>query len=130
MQRDLNDLVRSPDGKVSEAKGFAVAFKMAMVYVFLQHTEEVLAEWTIFALFITAFLAPDLLKKLISMKAGVKETRNDVFTDELAMDTDRRPDRIYHPDSEAVARRGRRPDPVQGAGGGGRRASQEGQGPE
>lgn len=75
MRRDLNDLVRSPDGKVAEAKGFAVAFKIAMIYVFLKHTEDVLAEWTILALFITAFLAPDLLKKVISMKTGVKEPK-------------------------------------------------------
>lgn len=75
MRRDLNDLIRSPDGKVSEAKGFAVAFKVAMVYVFLKYTEHVLAEWTILALFITAFLAPDLLKKVISMKTGVKEPK-------------------------------------------------------
>lgn len=75
LRQDLNDLIRSPDGKVSEAKGFAVAFKATMIYVFLKHTETILAEWTILALFITAFLAPDLLKKLISMKAGVKEPR-------------------------------------------------------
>jgi hypothetical protein len=75
MRRDLNDLVRSPDGKVAEAKGFAVVFKGAMLYVFLQHAETVLAEWTILALFITAFLAPDLLKKVISMKTGVKEPK-------------------------------------------------------
>jgi len=74
-RRDLNDLIRSPDGKVSEAKGFAVAFKMAMLYVFLKYAESILAEWTILALFITAFLAPDLLKKVISMKTGVREPK-------------------------------------------------------
>jgi hypothetical protein len=71
MRRDLNDLVRSPDGKVSEAKGFAVAFKVAMMYVFLKHTEAILAEWTILSIFVTAFIAPDLLKKILTMKAGV-----------------------------------------------------------
>lgn len=75
MRRDLNDLIRSPDGKVSEAKGFAVTFKAAMIYVFLRNTDAILAEWTILALFITAFLAPDLLKKIISMKIGVKEPK-------------------------------------------------------
>lgn len=75
LRRDFNDLIRSPDGKVSEAKGFAVAFKISMIYVFLKNTDAVLAEWTILALFITAFLAPDLLKKVISMKTGVKEPK-------------------------------------------------------
>lgn len=70
MRRDLNDLIRSPDGKVAEAKGFAVVFKVAMLYVFVNRTEEILAEWTILALFIAAFLAPDLLKKIVAARLG------------------------------------------------------------
>lgn len=75
MRRDLNDLIRSPDGKVSEAKGFAVVFKASMVYVFLKHAEVILKDWMILAVFVTAMIAPDLLKKILSMKAGVKEPK-------------------------------------------------------
>lgn len=74
-RRDLNDLVRSPDGKVSEAKAFAIAFKAALLYVFLNKVGAVLADWMILSLFIAAFIAPDLLKKILAMKAGVKVTK-------------------------------------------------------
>lgn len=75
MRRDLNDLIRSPDGKVSEAKGFAVAFKASMIYVFLKHAEVILKDWMILAVFVTAMIAPDLLKKIVSMRTGVKEPK-------------------------------------------------------
>lgn len=75
IRRDLNDLIRSPDGKVSEAKGGVVLFKTAMLYVFLKYAEDILADWMILALFIVTFIAPDLLKKILSMKVGVKEPK-------------------------------------------------------
>lgn len=71
VRRDLNDLVRSPDGKVSEAKGGAVIFKTAMIYVFIQKIDAILADWVVLAIFVTAFIAPDLLKKVLTMKAGL-----------------------------------------------------------
>ena len=71
VRRDLNDLVRSPDGKVSEAKGGAVIFKTAMIYVFIQKIDAILADWMVLAIFVTAFIAPDLLKKVLTMKAGL-----------------------------------------------------------
>lgn len=71
LRRDLNDLVRSPDGKVSEAKGGAVLFKTAMLYVFVVKIDAILADWIILSIFVTAFIAPDLLKKVLTMKAGV-----------------------------------------------------------
>jgi len=70
LRRDLNDLVRGPDGKVAEAKVFAVGFKASMIYVFLKHTEMVVKDWMVLLVFCTALLAPDLLKKLIAMRAG------------------------------------------------------------
>lgn len=73
LRRDLNDLVRDPQGKVSEAKAFAVAFKISMIYVFLKHTEMVIKDWMVLLVFCAAMLAPDLLKKLITMKAGKEE---------------------------------------------------------
>lgn len=71
LRRDLNDLVRDPSGRVAEAKVFAVVFKASMVYVFLKHAETVLKDWMILGVFVTALLAPDLLKKVLSMKAGL-----------------------------------------------------------
>ncbi len=70
VRRDLNDLVRDPAGRVAEAKVFAVVFKTSMVWVFLKHAETVLKDWMILAVFVTAMLAPDLLKKVLSMRLG------------------------------------------------------------
>ena len=71
LRRDLNDLVRSPDGKVSEAKAFAVLFKAAMLWAFITKIETILGNWEILTVFVTAFVAPDLLKKLLAMRAGL-----------------------------------------------------------
>ena len=73
VRRDLNDLVRDPIGRVSEAKVFAVVFKSSMVWVFLKHAETILRDWMVLAVFITALLAPDLLKKLMAMRLAPKE---------------------------------------------------------
>ena len=70
IRRDLNDLVRDPSGKVSEAKTFSVAFKIGMLYVFLKHAELILKDWVVLAVFVTAMIAPDVLKKLIVLRAG------------------------------------------------------------
>ena len=70
LRRDLNDLVRGPDGKVSEAKTFAVAFKTAMIYVFLKQAEQILKDWMVLTVFVAALLMPDLLKKLMAMRLG------------------------------------------------------------
>ncbi len=71
LRRDLNDLVRSPDGKVAEAKVFTVLFKAAMVYVFIKHYEVVTKDWTVLMVFVAAMIAPDILKKLLAVKAGI-----------------------------------------------------------
>jgi len=68
LRRDLNDLVREPSGKVAEAKAFAVAFKIAMLYIFIKHFDSVLKDAMTLLVFCAAFLAPDLLKKMISMR--------------------------------------------------------------
>jgi hypothetical protein len=70
LRRDLNDLVRDPSGKVSEAKAFTVVFKGAMLYVFLKHAEMILKDWIVLAVFVTAMIAPDIMKKILVMRAG------------------------------------------------------------
>ena len=71
VRRDLNDLIRSPDGKVSEAKGGVVLFKTAMMWAFVTQINTILSDWMILSIFVTTFVAPDLLKKVLSQKAGV-----------------------------------------------------------
>ncbi len=73
LRRDLNDLVRDPSGKVSEAKAYAVAFKGLLFYTFIHHTESILKNWEVLSIFVTSFLAPDILKKVLTLRAGAKE---------------------------------------------------------
>lgn len=68
LRDDLNDLIRDPTGKVSEAKTFAVAFKTVFLYIFWGHANVILSDWGILAVVVCTFVAPDLLKKLISMR--------------------------------------------------------------
>jgi hypothetical protein len=75
MRRDMNDLIRSPDGKVSEAKMNTVLFKAAMLYVFLKYTQLILADWMLLAVFVTTLVAPDLMKKVLAQKAGLATTK-------------------------------------------------------
>lgn len=75
VRRDLNDLIRGPDGKVAEAKVFAVIFKSAMIWVLLEHAEKILKDWMILTVFVAALLMPDLLKKLMSMRLGADATK-------------------------------------------------------
>ena len=73
LRRDLNDLVRGTDGKVSEAKAGILAFKGLLFYTFLHHSETILKQWEVLSIFVTAFLVPDALKRILEAKAGVKE---------------------------------------------------------
>lgn len=73
IRRDLNDLVRDPGGRVAEAKVFAVLFKPFLIWMFLQHAETILKDWGILTVIVVTFVAPDLLKKLISMRVGVAD---------------------------------------------------------
>lgn len=70
-RRDFNEIVRDPSGRVSEAKLWANVFKAGLLIVLFTHTETILSDWTLLALVIVAGIAPDLLKKVISAKAGV-----------------------------------------------------------
>lgn len=70
LRRDANDLVRDPQGRVSEAKVFSILGKTAILFVLLQHTVDVLRDWTVLAVLVTALIAPDLFKKFLTLKAG------------------------------------------------------------
>jgi len=68
VRRRINDVAaKAPD---AEAKLFAVAFKGVMLWVFLNKTEDILADWTLLLVFIATFLLPDMLKKILAAKTG------------------------------------------------------------
>ena len=68
VRRRINEVAaKAPD---AEAKLFAVAFKGAMLWIFINRTTEILADWTLLLVFIFTFLAPDMLKKILAAKTG------------------------------------------------------------
>jgi hypothetical protein len=71
MRREINEIFRDPSGRVSEAKLFSVIGKLALLWVWVRAYETVIADATILSIFVLSWIAPDLLKKLISSRAGV-----------------------------------------------------------
>lgn len=70
VRRDLNDLVRDESGRVSEAKAWASVGKLAAVYLLIYHSENVINHWDALAILLLIVVAPDLLKKWLTMKYG------------------------------------------------------------
>ncbi len=69
LRRQVNDLVMR-DGEVQESKLWANLFKAAALWLVMFHAETVLKDWAILATLLVIGVAPDLLKKMITMKLG------------------------------------------------------------
>jgi hypothetical protein len=87
VRRDLNDLVRDPSGRVAEAKVFAVLFKPFLIWMFVKHAESILQDWGILTVIVITFVAPDLLKKIIALKAGVPDTKTTAYRESSTTST-------------------------------------------
>lgn len=72
LRREINQLVRDPSGRVSEAKLFSIIGKTALLYVFIAKFDQVVADSMVLLIFVAAWIAPDLLKKAISARAGAQ----------------------------------------------------------
>jgi hypothetical protein len=70
LRRDLNDIVRAEDGKVSEAKLWANAGKGTAFFLLLNYSEKVIQTWDSLAILLLILIMPDLVKQLIKMKYG------------------------------------------------------------
>jgi hypothetical protein len=70
IRRDFNALIRDPHGRVSEAKLFAAAGKAALLYVLLTYTPSIIERWDVLAVIVLTLVAPDLLKKFLTLRAG------------------------------------------------------------
>jgi len=80
IRRDLNDVVRDSHGKVMEEKLFSIIFKSFLLWVFYQHAETILKDWTVLTIFVIAFTAPELLKKFLAMKTGAPDVEQRTTT--------------------------------------------------
>ena len=72
IRRDLNDLVRGPDGKVSAAKVGMNTGQFIAAYLLVKFGGEVIKHWDSLAILLSALIAPDAIKKLIAMKYQAK----------------------------------------------------------
>lgn len=74
VRRDLNDLVRGLDGKVSAAKTSALLGQGIAAYLLLAYSQTVLERWDSLAILLTILVAPDSFRKVVNMKyAGAKQ---------------------------------------------------------
>ena len=65
-----NALFCDPQGNYTATKIMSTSFQFLLLNSFFRHDDVILASWDILALFIAAFIAPDILKKVITMKFG------------------------------------------------------------
>lgn len=70
IRRELNEIIRDPQGRISEAKTFAVLGKSALLYILLTYPVSILERWDVLAVIVSALIAPDLLKKFLTLRAG------------------------------------------------------------
>lgn len=68
LRRDFNDIARSPDGRVSEAKLWSSAGKAAALFLLVRHAESVIESWDVLAVLLLVLIAPDLFKKFIAVR--------------------------------------------------------------
>lgn len=73
LRRDLNDLIRGPDGKVSPVKLGSATGQAIAAYLLLIYADKVLSNWDVLTVLFTTLILPDSLKKIITLKYGGKE---------------------------------------------------------
>ena len=71
IRRNLNDMFMR-GGEVQESKFWGNLFKGAGFWLLVTHAETVLKDWAILATLLVVGIAPDLLKKIITLKMGGK----------------------------------------------------------
>lgn len=69
----LAEMIRDPAGRLSEAKVWANAYKGAGLFVLIMHADKILADWMLLAVLLMAGIAPDVLKKIITLHAGERK---------------------------------------------------------
>lgn len=70
VRRDINDLIRTPEGKASEAKLCSVAGKGILAYILVEYAAVIVNNWDVLAIIALFLIAPDLIKKLLEMRYG------------------------------------------------------------
>jgi hypothetical protein len=61
-------MVRDPEGNVSEAKLWASLGKAIAAYLLMSNSAHIIAYWDALAILLVAMIAPDLIKKVLTLK--------------------------------------------------------------
>lgn len=69
-RRDINELVRDPQGKVSAGKVGSIIGQFIAAKYLLQHNGELIDKWETLLILLSVLIAPELIKKMVTMKYG------------------------------------------------------------
>lgn len=69
-RRNLNDGFLNPDGSFSWAKFFTTCTQTSLLYHLNAHFEALMKSWDSLAVVLVVLIAPEMFKKLVSMKYG------------------------------------------------------------
>ena len=80
VRRDLNDLVRDDKGRMSPARIGLLIGQWLAIKLILEHGSEIIANWDSLLVLFTILVAPDVLRKVASMKynGGSEEKHYDI----------------------------------------------------
>ena len=68
MRRDLNDAVRTADGKISTLKIGGIVGQAIAAYLLLKHSESAIKTWDSLLVLFSVLIMPELLKSIIKGK--------------------------------------------------------------
>ena len=68
MRRDLNDAVRTADGKISTLKIGGIVGQAIAAYLLLKHSESAIKTWDSLLVLFSVLVMPELLKSIIKGK--------------------------------------------------------------
>lgn len=74
IRRDLNDLVRGVDGKISGGKIGTYAGQYIAGQLLLSHADDLIDHWDSLAIMFTVLIAPELWKMVMNLKYGGNTT--------------------------------------------------------
>lgn len=74
IRRDINDLVRSPDGKISGSKIGTYIGQYVSAHILLTHSDDLIDHWDSLAIMFTVLIAPEMWKSVMNMKYGAIQT--------------------------------------------------------
>ena len=80
IRRDINDLFRSEDGKISGAKIGTYIGQYISGHLLLTNAADVIDHWDSMAILFTVLIAPEFYKRMMVMKYGGGDTASTTDT--------------------------------------------------